>query len=106
MNWGDEFMRRISNLTRFITAALAFVCLTGMTRLAAAIQLDPDIVKIVHYKALDDRQDLCAVQDRVRDAAGKPAELRHLQQQFVGLLGSREASAEAKEFACRQLALI
>lgn len=91
---------------RFITVALAFICVTGKTRLAAAVPLDPDISKITNYKALDDRQDLCAVQDRVRDAAGHPAELRHLQRQFVGLLGSTEASAEAKAFACRQLALI
>ena len=100
-------MRRIFDITRFAMVALVFICLAAETPLASAVvQLDPDISKITHYRALDDRQDLCAVQDRVRAAAGNAAERRHLQQQFVALLGSHEASAEAKELACRQLALI
>jgi HEAT repeat protein len=103
----ETIMNRILNVTRFATVALTLICLTAETLLAAAVvQLDPDISKITNYKALDDRQDLCAVQDRVRAAVGNPAAIRHLQEQFVVLLGMPEASAEAKEFGCRQLALI
>lgn len=100
-------MRRIINISRFGAVVLAFIGLAAETSLTGAtVQLDPDINKITNYRALDDRQDLCAAQDRVRAAAGNPAELRHLQQQFVAVIGWHEASVEAKAFACRQLALI
>jgi hypothetical protein len=100
-------MRRILRINRLAAVAVVFLCATNAAPIfAAEVPLDPDILKITRYKALDDRQDLCAVQDRVRDSAGNPAQISHLQQQFVILLASPDATIEAKEFACRQLALI
>ena len=67
--------------------------------------LDADIQKIAHYKALEDRSNLSAVEDRVRASFDDEDARQHMENQMILLLRG-DFSVEAKRIACRHLYLI
>jgi HEAT repeat protein len=92
---------------------LLLLSLIGSVRCATAesvntkqLQLDPEIQAILNYHALDNRENLCKVQDRVHNAYGNGQETQRLQVQLIQVLQFADATPDAKEFVCRQLALM
>lgn len=71
---------------------------------AQAVELDPEVQKILSYKFGDSREPLTVVQDLARTS---PPERRlALERQFAAILGMTDATYECRDFICRQLWLM
>jgi hypothetical protein len=71
-----------------------------------AVALTPQFQKIAAYKFGDSREALNAAAESIRQAAPKPEQLKPWLEQLAALLLSPTATDAAKDFACRQLALV
>ncbi|MCY3020809.1 MAG: HEAT repeat domain-containing protein, partial [Planctomycetota bacterium] len=75
---------------------------------AVTLPAEPDdfFAKAAAYKVGETRQWILEVERCVREAGGRPAERKAVEQRLLGMLGNAQATKDAKAFACEQLSLI
>jgi hypothetical protein len=105
---------KMRNLSLHLTlAAVTLLCASCMSSglVRDRVQVidstpDPDVEKILSYRALEDRSNLMVVDDRVRASFNSDEDRAHMETQMILVLRSATSSLDARRFACQELALI